>query len=163
MDYFLDPAKLWYLLSFAVFLAIILKYGWPVLIAFLDQRIEAIRSEIETAETLRIEAQELLAQYQRKHRDAMQEAEAIVENAKKSAIEIRKLAEIELDEVVARRENQLQERLRRMEVSAIEEIKAQTASLAIEATAEIIAAKLDKKTNETLVEQSAANISHNIH
>ncbi|MGH1398320.1 MAG: hypothetical protein ACRBCT_03810 [Alphaproteobacteria bacterium] len=162
MDFLYDT-NTWYAVSFAMFFAIVWKYGRPALLGYLDNRIESIRIEIEKAENLKTEAQELLAQYQRKHRDAVQEADAIIKNAKKHAAEIQTQAETELDEVIARREKQLQERLIRMEQSAVEEIKAHTANLAIEATAEIIAEKLDKKTNEALVESAIGNISNAVH
>lgn len=162
MDFLLDT-NIWYVVSFLMFFAVVWKYGRPLLLKFLDNRIEAIREEIQKAETLKTEAQELLAQYQRKQRDAVQEADAIIKNAKKSAAELQKQAEADLEETIARREKQLQERLTRMEQDAIAEIKEHTASIAIEATAEIIADKLDKKTNEALVEGAIGNISTAIH
>ena len=151
---FLEDTNLWYFVSFAMFAFVIGKYGWPFLIQYIDNRIEAIRQEIAKAESLHTEAQELLAQYQRKHRDAVQEADAIIKNAEKHAEEIKAAAEAEIEETIARRETQLQERVARMEASAIDEIRAHTANLAIDATAEIIAEKLDKKANQNLVEHS---------
>jgi len=158
-----NNTDVWYAVSFLMFIGIIWKFGIPALNKFLDNRIEAIRDEIQRAENLKTEAQELLAQYQRKHRDAVQEADAIIKNAKKNADELKKQAEAELDETIARREKQLQERLARLEQDAIEEIKTHTAALAIEATREIITDKLDKKTNEALVEGAIENISSTIH
>jgi len=162
MDFLLDT-NFWYLVSFALFAAIIWKYGKPALLNYIDSRIAAIREEIETAETLRTEAHELLAQYQRKHRDAVQEAEEIINTAKKSAKDIKVKAKAEIEETIARREAQLEERIARMEVAAIEEIKTHTANLAIEATAEIIADKLDKKANQALVDQSIQAIGQKLH
>lgn len=162
MDFLLDT-HIWYVFSFAVFASIIWKYGKPAMISYIDNRIVAIREEIETAESLRTEAHELLAQYQRKHRDAVQEADAIIKNATGHAKEIQAKAEADIEEVIARREKQLEERITRMESAAIEEIKTHTANLAIEATAEIIADKLDKKANQALVDQSIQAIGQKLH
>ena len=162
MDFLLDT-NVWYLVSFLMFAGIIWKYGKPALLNYIDNRIAAIREEIETAESLRTEAHELLAQYKRKHRDAVQEADEIIKNAKKSAKEIKAKATAELEETIARREKQLEERIARMETAAVEEIKTHTANLAIEATAEIISDKLDKKANQALVGQSIEAIGQKLH
>lgn len=162
MDFLLDT-HIWYAISFAIFAVIIWKYGKPALINYIDNRIEAIRTEIESAESLRTEAHELLAQYQRKHRDAVKEADEIIENAKKSAKEIKAKAHAEIDEVIARREKQLEERIARLESNAISEITTHTANLAIEATAGIIADKLDKKANQALVDASIDAVAQKLH
>ena len=129
MDFLIDT-NFWYAVSFVMFAAVVWKFGWPLLIGYLDNRILEIREEIDAAESLRTEAHELLAQYQRKHRDTVQEAEEIIANAHKHADEIRAQAEEDIEEVIARREKQLEERIARMEANAIEEIKTHTANLA---------------------------------
>jgi F-type H+-transporting ATPase subunit b len=105
----------------------------------------------------------MLAQYQRKHKDAVNDAEKILATAKQQAEEIRKKAEKDLDETIARREKQLQERLERMKQNAKDEILEHASNLAIAATGEIIADKLDKKANEKLVDAAIKGVSKNIH
>ena len=160
---FLNDPYIWLVFSFAIFCGILWKKGKGAFLALLDKRIELIREEIKTAENLRTEAQELLAQYQRKHRDALKDAEKIISNAEKQAAAIQQKAESELNESIERRERQLKERLERMEQSAINQIQAYAADLAIKATAEIIAHKLDKKANEKLVDQAIKDIDKNLH
>lgn len=156
---FLQDTGIWVLVSFLIFAAVAWRFGKDALLGKLDDRIEEIRKEIETAESLRVEAQELVAQYQRKQRDAAKEAEVIIANAKEHAAEIQKQAEAELEETAKRREQQLQERLQRMEENAIREMRAHAAQLAVQATAEIIAEKMDKATNDRLVEDSIEQVA----
>jgi len=156
---FFQEATNWVLISFVIFAIGFWKFGLKLMLGKLDGRIEEIRKEIETAESLRIEAQELLAQYQRKQRDAAKEAEAIVASAQKHAAEIQKAAEAELNELIARKEAQLKDRLQRMEDVALQDIKSYAAELAVKATAEIIAKQMDEKTNARLVEQSIKTVS----
>ncbi len=155
----LQDTQIWILISFVIFVAVLWKGAKDKVLMALDSRIEQVRREIETAESLRVEAQELLAQYQRKQRDAAKEAEEIVANAKAHAEEIQKHAEKELKEIAKRRENQLAERLQRMEQTARQEIQTYAAELAVKATTEIIARQMDKKTNENLIDQSIKNVS----
>ncbi|NRA51828.1 MAG: hypothetical protein HRU12_22105 [Phaeodactylibacter sp.] len=163
VDTLLDPTNLWVLFSFVIFIGILVKFGKNAFISLLDNQIEEIRTEIQNAENLRVEAQSLLAQYQRKHTDAVQDAEQIIATAKKQAQEIRAKAEADLDESMERREEQLRERLARMEDAAKEEIRQYAASLAISATSEIISEKLDTKTSEKLVSESIDHVSKNLH
>lgn len=156
---FFQEATNWVLISFVIFAIGFWKFGLKLLLGKLDSRIEEIRKEIETAESLRVEAQELLAQYQRKQRDAAKEAEAIVATAQKHAAEIQKAAEVELNELIVRKEAQLKDRLQRMEDVALQDIKSYAAELAVKATAEIITKQMDEKTNARLVEQSIKTVA----
>ncbi|MBI2233773.1 MAG: hypothetical protein HYU57_02000 [Micavibrio aeruginosavorus] len=158
MEFFQDTHS-WVLISFLLFAAFAYRFGKGKFLAMLDRKIEAIRDDIKTAETLRIEAQELLAQYQRKQRDATREAEHIVATAKSAATMIRQEAEEELNDMIARKEAQLAERLKRMEETAKAEIQSYAAELAVKATAEIIASRLDQAANDRLVDASIKSVA----
>lgn len=149
----------WVLISFLLFVAIAFRFGKNAFLSKLDNRIDSIRNEIKTAESLRIEAQELLAQYQRKQRDAAKEAEDIITAAKSAAAIIRSEAEKDLQDLLVRKEAQLGERLKRMEDSAKTEIQSYAAELAVKATTEIIQSKLDQAANDRLIDASIQAIS----
>lgn len=158
----LADATVWLLISFIIFTVILWRAGKSAVVSMLDDRISTIQKDIETAENLRTEAQELLAQYQRKHRNAVKDAEKIIANAESHAEEIRKQADKELKELMARRKKQLEERLANMEKNAAAQIQKYAADLAIKATKEIIANQLDKKSNENLVDQAIKDVGKNI-
>lgn len=153
----------WYTFSFLIFAGIVLKVASPLVTKALDSRIDEIKKDLAEAENLRVEAQEMLAQYQRKHRDAVQESEKIIATAREHAEQFKAQAEVDLDEIMARREQQLENRLQRMEQNAVSEMQAYAAELAMNAATQIIIDKLDKKTNSKLVEQSIENLAANIH
>lgn len=159
----LHDSSIWLLFSFLIFAGIIWKFGKSALIAMLDSRIKTIGEELATAENLRVEAQEMLAQYQRKHRDAVREAEKIIATAERQAEDIRKKAEADLDETIARREKQLKERIERLQQNAKDEMRQYAANLALEATAQIIEKNVDSRINAELVDQSIRNIDKNLH
>ena len=98
LDILAHDTNVWVTISFVVFALLAFKLGRKSILAGLDSKIEAIRTEIQTAESLRVEAQELLAQYQRKQRDAEQEAAQIVAQAKAHAKRIQEAAEAERED-----------------------------------------------------------------
>ncbi|MCL4677298.1 MAG: ATP synthase F0 subunit B [Alphaproteobacteria bacterium] len=152
-------ANIWMVFSFVLLVFLLWKYGRGVFLAMIDARIDQIRREIENAENLRIEAQELLAQYQRKQRDAEKEAARIIETAKKNAEQIKVKAEADLEEAMARREKQLAQRIQRMEQDAKQEISDYAARLALKAAQEIIEKKLEgASAYDALVENSIASV-----
>jgi F-type H+-transporting ATPase subunit b len=159
MSELLQDVHIWVAISFVLFAVGLVKFGRKAFLGKLDARIAEIRKEIDTAAALRQEAQDLLTLYQRKQQDAEKEAQALIDNAKHHAAEIRKQADAEREDILRRREQQVEERLRRMEAAAVQEIRAYAAELAVKATTEIIAAKMDDKTNARLVEQSVKQLA----
>jgi F-type H+-transporting ATPase subunit b len=159
----LHDTKIWLFFSFLLFVSILWRFGWKVFLGTLDARIESIKEEISVAGNLRVEAQEMLAQYQRKHRDAVKEAEKIIQLAERQAEETRKQAERGLEESLALREKQLEERLERMKQNAKNEIREYAATLAYAAVEEIVSSHLDEKNKTNLADQSIKIIAKNIH
>ena len=153
----------WYTISFVMFVGVLWKYALPLINQLLDARIAQIIKNLEEAENLRVEAQEMLAQYQRKHRDALQESQKIIDTAKENAKQYKEKAIAELEETMKAREVQLTARLERMEQNAIGEIQTYAAELAMRAAKQIIEEKLDKKTNTKLVEDAIKSVGQNIH
>lgn len=157
MEMLQHNTTLWVAFSFFIFLALAIKMGGKGIIATLDKKIAEIKSEIETAERLKAEAQAMLADFQTKQRDAEKAATQIIEQAKASALAVQKAAEAELSETMERREAQLSERLRRIEQKAIADIQNHAADLALKATREIVEKTLDEKASTKLVDQAIAS------
>lgn len=162
MDILAHDTSLWVAISFVIFFAIVFMLGRKSVTASLDGKITEIKNEIETAERLRVEAQELLAQYQRKQRDAEKEAGEMLEHAKKQAKQLKKDAEKDLAVSMDRREDQLAERLKRIEENAISEIQSHAADLAVQASQEMIIKTLDDTLNASLNEKTIIDIAKRI-
>ncbi len=162
MDLLAYSTDIWVAVSFIVFLLVAFKLGRKSVVDGLDSRINDVKNEIETAERLRVEAQELLAQYQRKQRDAEQEAGEIINRAQEQANRMAENSKTELQETMTRREEQLTVRLKRLEENAIAEIQSRAADLAVAATTEMIAQTLDEKSNATLNDQTISDLPKNL-
>jgi F-type H+-transporting ATPase subunit b len=158
MEFLHEPTN-WVFLSFVIFAVLFARYGWKNVAAKLDGRIDEIRSELKSAETLRNEAQAMLAEYQAKHRDAMKEAQDIAVRARQQAKAIQEKAEADIAETMVRREKQLEERLNRIEAAAEAELRRATAELAIKAAEAQIRKSLD---GDALIDKSIAALPGNL-
>ncbi len=155
----LAMAEFWVAVAFVAFLLILAYYKVPALIAkALDDRAAAIRKELDEARRLREEAQSLLADYQRKHRNAGQEAEAIVELARREAEAFSAETRRALAETVERRRRQAEEKIARAEAQAVEDVRAAAVDMAIAAAEKILREKAAGPGGAALIDESIRTI-----
>ena len=126
--------------------------------AALDKRAQKISDELDEAQRLREEAQELLANYQAKQREALKEADEIRAHAKVEADRMLESAQAELKAALKRREQQADAKIKAAEASMVAELRDRAASLAIATATEIISSKLDDKASLALVDKATAEI-----
>lgn len=145
----------WALISLIIFLAILVYYGVPgMIVRSLDGRADRIRKELDEARRLREEAQALLADYQRKRREAEEEAEQIVSDAKSEAERMTEEANAKLEDMIARRTKAAEDKISQAENQAVAEVRARAADLAIAAAERILSDKVKGQVADDLVAQS---------
>ena len=155
----LRMAEFWVAVAFVAFLLILAYYKVPALIAkALDERAAGIRKELDEARRLREEAQALLADYQRKHRNAGQEAEAIVEQARREAEAYAAETRKSLAETVERRRKQAEDKIARAEAQAVEDVRAAAVDMAIAAAEKILREKAAGASGAALIDDSIRSI-----
>ena len=98
--------SVWVAVGFVIFVALVWKRIGNVLNTMLDDRSARIKADLDEARTLREEALDELHQFQRLHREAAEEAKAILKNAEATAENIRENAEATAKETIKRREQQ---------------------------------------------------------
>lgn len=155
----LQDTNIWVAMSFVIFAFFAFRIGSKVITDGIEKKITAIRQDISAAETMRMEAQELLAQYQRKHKEAEAEAARIIASAKETAQSLQKDAEEKLKVEAKRREDQLEERIRFMEEKAIQDIRNYAADLTLRATSQIIASNMNEQENNRLSEDAIKSLA----
>jgi F-type H+-transporting ATPase subunit b len=155
----LRTAEFWVAVSFVVFLGIMAYYKVPGLIAkALDDRADAIRKELDEARRLREEAQALLADYQRKHRNVGQETDAIVDLARREAEAFAHETRANLKEMLERRTRQAEEKIARAEAQALDEVRASAIDVAVAAAERILREKAAGAGGAGLVDQSIRDL-----
>jgi F-type H+-transporting ATPase subunit b len=147
------------LVGLVLFLALIIYLKVPGMMAKqLDKRAANIRSELDEAKRLREEAQALLAEYQKKRKEAEAEAAALVAAAEREAALLTAEARQKTEEFVARRNALSEQKIRQAEADAITAVKTAAIDIAIAAAEKVIAAKTDKTTQTALFKDAVAKV-----
>ena len=151
-------ATFWATAALFVFIGLLMYLKVPGMITkSLDDRADKIRSDLDEARKLREEAQALLAEYQRKRRDAESEAESIVEAAKKEADTLATDAKAKLEEYVERRTKMAEQKIAQAETQAMQDVKAIAAERAIAASEQVLMSKLSDG-GASLIKSSIAEV-----
>lgn len=153
----------WEALAFIVFIGIVLRFGYRRVVDMLDARSEKIKTELDEARVLREDAQTLLANYQRKQRDAEKEAQRIVEQAKEEAEHLRVHAEADLMETLARREQAALDKIARAEAQALQDVRDNAIDAAVVAAHALIAGNLDDAKSAALIDEAIAGLATKLH
>ena len=148
---FQDPT-FWVLVAFIGFVGVLVYFKVPgMVIKGLDARAEKIKADLEDADALLREAQGLLASYQKKQREAADEAQEIKARAKEEGKRIVENGRARLEDSLQRREKLAMDRITQAEASALDEIRARTVDIALDATRDLLADNLsDHKANAML-------------
>ena len=145
-------------IAFVIFAALVLWKGTRRITDGLDKRAERIRNQLNETQNLREEAQAALASYQRQQRDALAEAEQIIAHAEAEAERLKEHAEEVLAATIKRREEQAVQRIAQAEASAIQDVRDQAVELAIGVATKLIAEKIDKSVQGSLIETATNDV-----
>jgi F0F1-type ATP synthase, subunit b len=127
-----------------LFLALVVYLKVPGMVAkSLDERSDKIREELAAAKRLREEAQHLLAEYQRKRKEAEAEAASIVAAAEREAAMLTAEAKQKTEEFVARRTALSEQKIKQAETDAVNAVRVAAVDLAIAAAEKVLAKKTD--------------------
>ena len=130
------------ILNFLFLVFILAKFVYKPLLNVMEARKNKIASDLEAADTAKVEAEAVKAEYAAKLADARQEAQAIIENARKNAQaahdKIMAETKAEQDQVVAA----AKEAIELEKQKALADVRAQVISLSMLAASKIVEQKL---------------------
>ena len=149
----------WVGISFAILLGIMIRAQVPGMISkALDDRALAIKSELDEAKRLREEAEKLLADYTKKHAAAEQEAQGIIDNARREAEALAAETRKSLKEGLERRTKMAEDKIARAEAQAVAEVRGTAVDLAVAAAERMLADKMAGAGGTSMVEQSIRDL-----
>lgn len=152
-------ATFWALIGLIIFLAIVVYLKVPGMVArSLDERAERISNELDEARNLREEAQQLLAEYHRKRKEAEKEASDIVASANREAKALVEDAKQKTEEYIVRRNRLAEQKIATAETDAINEVRSSAVDLAVAAAGRIVADKVDVKAAAALFKDSLVEV-----
>lgn len=148
------PAMIGALVMFVILYFSLKKTVWAMIIKGLQDREIKIRTEIESAENARTQANAALAEYQKELSKARTEANEMIAQAKSDAQrvadELRSKNEIELNSMKDKAKGEIEAAKR----SALTELYNQTATLATMVAGKILQREINIKDHENLVADS---------
>jgi len=155
----IDPGLfVWSVITFLILVGLLYKFAFNPLMRMQKARQAEIHQSIVDAESLRDEAQQLLADYKQQLAQARQEADAIVERARKagetSKAELQEEARVQAEATLAKARQQIE----RDTNQALQRIREEAADLTITATAKVARSSLSEEDQLRLIKEAINEI-----
>ena len=152
-------AEFWVAVAFVIFVLILLKLGvHKKAVTALDTRAARIASELDEARKLRDEAQAILAESEKKRRQAEQDAQDIIAGARAEAERVAAEAKAKAEEFVARRTAMAQQKIAQAESQAVAEVRAAAAEAAVAASEKVLTQTVQGKVADDLIGQGIRDV-----
>jgi F-type H+-transporting ATPase subunit b len=149
---------IWTVLAFLVALFVLRKYAFPQISAALEKRQHLIEESIDTAQRTKDEADQILAEYRERLKEARAQAEEIVARARKAGEATERQS---LEDARESREELLEQTRRDIEAEtrrAIQEIRREVADLTVAATERVTRKTLTEEDQRRLVEEALSEL-----
>ena len=141
------------IIAFAIVFFFVWKFAVPAVNSILEARQQAIRDNLDAAESAKQEAESLLQDYKDQLANAKQEANRIVDDARQSGEAVKgdivSRAEGEADQIKDRARDEIASERER--VSA--DLQRQVADLSLDVAEKVVTGSLDRESQRALVDQ----------
>ncbi|MPZ56082.1 MAG: ATP F0F1 synthase subunit B [Rhizobiales bacterium] len=155
--------EFWVAASFLILLAIFAYIGvHRTLASALDERQARIKAELDEARRLKEEATALLADYQRRQRDAEREAAQILATARAEAERTAVEAGARMEDFVARRSKMAEAKIAQAEAQALTDVRAAAAEAATAVAERILRQTVKGKVADDLIAQGIEDVKKNL-
>ena len=151
-------------IAFLIFIGILLYFKVPGKVGeLLDNRAKTIEAELSEARALREEAQALVTSYEKKLKEAQEQAERIVTSAREEASRAAEAAKDEISNSVARRLAAAEDQIASAQSSAIKEVRNEAINVAVAAARSVMAKQMDAKSANGLIEDAIETVGQKLH
>jgi F-type H+-transporting ATPase subunit b len=151
----------WTLLNFSIFLFIIGKFGFKPLLESLKSRQDGISNAINEADRINANAHALLKESQAKMTSAQQDMMNLVKEGKHQAEALVQAAHEEAERIKRIKITEAQREIEREKEAALQSLRAETASLVVQATSKILGSTMNAESHRTLIESYIDDVSKN--
>jgi F-type H+-transporting ATPase subunit b len=159
MELLLD-AHFWVGVAFIVFLAVLVfagvhKFAWKAL----GDAGAKVQAQLDEAEALRREAQDLLTQVKQQKEAADKLAAEVMANAQEEAVRMQAEAQVKLAEQIERRGQLAERRIATAEAQAANDVKAAAADLAAQMAETVLVQRLAGAKSDPLVDAAISQLA----
>ncbi|HEV2924058.1 MAG TPA: F0F1 ATP synthase subunit B [Solirubrobacteraceae bacterium] len=144
----------WTLLVFGITMVLLAKYAFPPISAALERRQRTIEESLDTAERTRAEAEQILADYRERLRQAREQADEIIQRARQTAEAHEHEAKERGRELVSEASQRAQREIEAATKRALDDIRNEVADLTIMATEKVTRKALTPDDQKRLVEEA---------
>ena len=164
MDKLIHSPEFWVAIGFVILIGVMawLKVG-KMIGSALDARADKIKASLDEAAELREEAQHVLAEYQRKQRDAVKEMEEMLVRARDESKHLAEEAAQNLGRAMERREEMARDKIAQAEAEALQEVREIAVDVALAAARKLITDGLDEARAGQLLEDAIAELPNKVH
>ncbi|MFI4975276.1 MAG: F0F1 ATP synthase subunit B [Caulobacterales bacterium] len=156
----LQNAHVWEAVGLFIFLGVLIWLKVPgMALAALDARGAKIQAQLDEAQKLRQEAENLLAQIKVQREETERQAAAMLAAARADADRLRAEAKVALEAQIVRRGQMAERRIALAESQAAAEVKAAAADLAAQAAEAVLSARLAGAKTDPLVDQAISQLA----
>lgn len=145
------PTIVWAIVNFVILVAILSKFLYGPIVKMLDDRAALVKSDIDSANKAKEDAESLKAEYKSQIQKAQVEAQEIVATATKSGEATKNQIVNEAREEASKIKTKAITEIEEEKEAAIRELKGEISTLAIMASEKIIGRSLNTEDNKKLV------------
>jgi F-type H+-transporting ATPase subunit b len=154
---FLEP-KFWLAISFFTFVALMIKYALPLIIKMIDDKSKQIAKDIADARNAKEEAENLLAEAKKYSEESKKYCQKLIDDAQNEAAKILADSQKSLEDEINKKTDLAKERIKNEEEKTIREIKSNIIDAAIKNVAKKAANNSEKDAAE-LVERAVGGLT----
>ena len=150
----------WMVVSFAILVFILLKFGWPIILKTLNERESAINDALLAADKAKEEMQQLKASNEDLLREAKMERDEMLRNARLTSEKIIEDSKIKATEEADRIVEMARQSIEYEKMEALHELKNQMANLSIEIAEKLLKQELaDKERANAFIKQELEDVN----
>lgn len=161
-EVFYLSAEFWVAVAFILTVTLLARPIFKVVRAMIIKNIDGIKQRIDDAAQLQNDAEKMLASYERKFRNADQEAETILKKAQNEIEYLRKASLSKMEQEMKQKEKDAEDKLNEAKNKASSEISSLAGSLSVKAVKQALKKNLQKEDLSELIDSSINKIDQAI-
>jgi F-type H+-transporting ATPase subunit b len=152
------------LVAFIIFVGFLIYMGVPKMLTdMLDKRAATIKAELDEARALREEAKSVLASYERKQKEVVEQTERIIASAKEEAMAAAAQAKADLKLSIARRLQAAEEQIASAETAAIRQVRERAVSVAVSVAGDLLSKQMTADAAKGSIDAAIAQVEARLH